>query len=59
MNRKEALEEFKINILPCVIQKYGENDVTAIREAWNNWTDSLYKSHQITHKQYETWLGPF
>jgi hypothetical protein len=59
MNKREALEEFRKNILPCVVQKYGKDDVVAIREAWNNWTDSLYKSRQITHKQYETWFGPF
>ena len=33
-------------------------DRTAVRTAWNNWTDSLHRDGQITTRQYETWLGP-
>ncbi len=29
------------------------------REAWNNLTDALCKSRQITERQYETWANPF
>lgn len=34
-------------------------DVTAKREFFNNYTDSLCKDRRITVKQYETWSNPF
>jgi len=29
------------------------------REAWNDFTDDLCKTRQITPHQYETWANPF
>jgi len=46
-------------ILPGVIAAYSESDKVAIRTAWNDWTDGLCKSGEITQKQYESWLNPF
>jgi hypothetical protein len=34
-------------------------DVTAKREFFNNYTDSLCKDRRITSRQYETWGNPF
>ena len=34
-------------------------DVTAKREFFNDYTDSLCKNRQITVKQCETWTNPF
>jgi hypothetical protein len=59
MTKREALQQFKSEILPEVIKKYGKNDKVAIREAWNNWTDYLCKDGQITAKQYNNWTNPF
>ena len=28
-------------------------------QAWNNYTDALCKSRDITERQYETWVSPF
>ena len=53
MTKQEALRYFRENIQP-----YVGTDQTAIRTAWNDWTDSLQKDGQITSRQYETWLGP-
>ena len=38
---------------------YSEGDKVALREAWNNYTDSLCKDGLITERQYETWSNPF
>jgi hypothetical protein len=58
MTKREALEQFKSDILPEVIKKYGKDKV-AICEAWNEWTDYLCKDRQITPKQYNNWTNPF
>ena len=61
MTKKEALKEFKEHIWPTVRDNYGyrDDDVPAKCECWNNWTDSLCKSQEITEHQYETWSNPF
>lgn len=38
---------------------YRASDKVALREAWNNYTDSLCKDGLITERQYETWTNPF
>jgi hypothetical protein len=58
MTHKEAIQEFTKYVKPAVIAVYGLRDVPALREAWNNYTDELCKSGQITSRQYETWLCP-
>jgi hypothetical protein len=35
------------------------NDKPMIREAWNNFTDSLCKDGFITDSQYNRWSNPF
>ena len=64
MTKREALAYFKANILPGVDQKYppdhrGRPDVSARREAWNEYTDGLCKDGEITRHQDETWSNPF
>ena len=58
MTKNTAVADFKAFILPGVVKWFG-NDKVAIRIAWNDWTDSLCKSNQITLRQYETWTNPF
>ena len=59
MTKVEAIKEFRAEILPYVHAKYGRTDRIAVREAWNDWTDGLYKDRRITQHQYDTWSGPF
>lgn len=59
MTKKEAVAEFKADILPHVIKQYGKNDKPAIEQAWNDWTDALCKNGRITQHQYDTWVHPF
>lgn len=35
-----------------------KDDEIAIREAWLNWTDALYKDMEITGYEYENWDYP-
>ncbi len=61
MTKREAVRQFKADILPAVRQQSerdGRRDLPARREAWNNWTDSLCKDRVITIRQYETWTHP-
>ena len=58
MTQKEFNQDFKTNILPSVIARCGKNDKPAIREAYNNYSDSLCKDGLITTKQYNNWCTP-
>ncbi len=51
MQKTEAVEEFSAEVLPGVLAQFGPTDRTAVRTAWNDWTDSLQKSGRITARQ--------
>lgn len=59
MTKREVLEQFKSDILPAIVDRYGKNDKPALCEAWNNYTDGLCKDGLITAQQYDTWANPF
>lgn len=59
ITKKVAEKIFREDVLPDVDKMFGKDDVTARREAWNNWTDSMRVRGMITMKQYETWDNPF
>jgi hypothetical protein len=59
MTKAEAQHEFKVYVLPAVVERYGPGDKVAVREAWNDWTDALCKERRITLKQYESWDNPY
>ncbi len=54
MTKKEAEQIFKDNYWHSI----PKNDKPAVRQAWNDFTDSLCKDGQITRHQYESWLFP-
>lgn len=60
LTKKQALETFK-SVLKENQESYNLiiKDRTALREAWNNYTDSLCKDGMITERQYETWTNPY
>ena len=45
-------ERFDEEVLPLVIEQYGEDDQPAIDEAFNDWTDSLCKNKEICSYAY-------
>ena len=58
MTWEQACMQFETVILPCVVATYeqdGQTDEVARCESWNNWTDALCKSNQISDWQYENW----
>ena len=69
MTKSEALKLFReYDIVPELklkkLDAFGwptnpSRDKAALREAWNNFTDSLCKNRQITARQYDTWSNPF
>lgn len=58
MTKKQALKLFR-ELYPPEALRILSQDVVARREAWNDFTDALCKSGEITLKQYETWVNPF
>lgn len=59
MTHPDAVETFNEEIKPLVEKHRGYDDDIALREEWNNWTDSLCKGGVITNCQYENWDNPF
>lgn len=57
MNKTEAVAQFK-QMYSTEIARCSKSDHPALRELWNNYTDSLCRMSQITMKQYETWTQP-
>ncbi len=59
MTHGDAVVLFETQIAPMLPKRHdGTNDELALSEAWNNWTDSLCKSRQISDWQYENWSHP-
>lgn len=61
LNKKSAVRQWREIILPHVKSQYetdGVVDESARAEAWNNYTDLLQKTGQITTSQYENWSHP-
>lgn len=54
-SEEELSERFDEEILPHVIEEYGEDDQPAINEAFNNWTDSLCKDGLLHETQYNSY----
>ena len=62
MTKKEALKEFRREIMPFIRYAHEQNGVIdrpRRLEAWNVFTDILCKLGEITDHQHETWVGPF
>ncbi len=51
-SEEELSARFDDEILPYVIEKYGEDDQPAINEAFNDWTDILCKDGALHDEQY-------
>ena len=60
LTKKNALRIFK-DVLNTDHVYYANirGDKVAMRESWNNFTDSLCKDGEITESQYNTWSNPF
>jgi hypothetical protein len=57
---KEQVKNDFIDIVKAEnIKRWQRNDKSALREAWNNFTDSYCKDGRITAKQYDSWTNPF
>ncbi len=56
---QEAVDFFTNHVVPAVATRYdGTLDTCALRQEWNNWTDSLCKGRIISDWQYENWSHP-
>lgn len=52
-SEEELSERFDADVLPDVIEAYGEDDEPAINEAFNDWTDMLCKDGELHPEQYD------
>lgn len=53
MTKNQAAIHFELFVLPFLQKKE-----MVIMKAWESFKDELYKSGEITKRQYETWLVP-
>ena len=54
----QACDQFASEVFPQIQAEYeqdGVPDWPARDQTWNNWTDSLCKSHVISDWQYANW----
>lgn len=59
MTKAQALASFKEHDIPALNERYGKDDTTARRTAWNDYTDYLAKDGRISWNQCNTWTNPF
>lgn len=59
MTRNDAISEFREHHLQGVVKQFGMNDVPALRQAWNDYTDGLHRDGRITDYQVNHWNNPF
>ena len=66
ITRDEAIQQFEDYVLPVIIEQETEwqggtwqhVDEVHRSEEWNNFTDMLCKSNEISDWQYENWTHP-
>lgn len=61
MTFKEAFASWEEVVKPTVIDQYGEGDIIALSESWNDYTDILCKDGSLTDLQYHycpSWDDP-
>ena len=54
LTKKQAIIMFKE-----IAMSIPSHDKPMLREAWNNYTDSLCKDGEISDRQYSTWSNPY
>lgn len=54
-DEESVSQDFDENVLPLVIEQYGEDDTIAISQAFNDWTDSLCKDDLLHSSQYNSY----
>lgn len=59
MTKADALRDFRENVRPHVIKRYGLGDRIAMREAWSEYIDGLARDKLITRWQEDNWTNPF
>lgn len=52
MTISQAHTQWEETIKPLVVEKYGEDDETALAESWSNYTDQLCKDGELSPLQY-------
>jgi len=61
MTKKQALQQWKSDVLPLIKEKYERDniiDFVARRESWYDYTNWLCDSGHITVAQYDMWMPP-
>lgn len=58
ITKETAVAMFKEGVMPRVIRKSGKKDYPAMRQAWNDYVDTLQKEGYISEYQADTWQNP-
>lgn len=59
MTKPQAIADFKENVAPVILARYGVRDRVAMRCGWNDYVDSLNKDGWISDYHAMTWTNPF
>ncbi len=59
MTEEQVVEAFEESFKPFLLAQFGPDDEIALREAFNDYTDSLCKEGQISNKMYDTMDNPY
>ena len=54
-SEEELSELFDQELAPYVLDQYGEDDVSAFSEAFNDWTDALRSNGELHPEQYNNY----
>ena len=54
LTKRQVLDLYRDEIRPLIVEEYGEDDIPALREGFNNWTDGLCKDGEISLELYES-----
>lgn len=54
-SEQELSERFDAEVLPFIIEKYGEDDAPAINEGFSDWADHLTRAGELHPEQYHNY----
>ena len=59
MTKKQAKQFFIESVTTTVIYDWLDTDRPALRQAWNDFVDTLQRNRSITEKQASEWVNPW
>lgn len=58
LTKEQVVADFKINVLPSIIESIGKKDYDTIKYCWDLNLEELYKNKEISEGQKSIWTMP-